>query len=219
MLDKKLVESACKKYILTAVMESDKLSKKLTLEDHTALCERVLEMKYHEVLPLAFGGEPLPTSEAEGMRDYEDKFKRALKYGLAGTAGSYATRKAVGKATGRRLTGVGSGAMHPFAKSKWHAIGAGIGMAAYYLYRKLSDPCRAKAAMATGTPGEKAVIKHQCQAEASKRVIAQLNSQLGKCDETKNPEKCKSKIQKEIVVWKKRLQNELISLAKAKRQA
>jgi len=218
MLDKKLVESACKKMILTAVMESETLSKKLSLEEHTKLCEKVLEMKYSEVLPLVFGGDPLPTNEAEGMRDYESKFKRAVKYGVAGGAGSYATRKAVGKATGKSLTGL-KGVAHPITKTKWGVIGSGLGMAAYYLYRKLSDPCRAKAALSTGTSGEKATIKHQCQAEASKRVISQLNSQLSKCDNTKNPEKCKKGIQKELGVWKKRLQNELISLAKAKRQA
>lgn len=217
MLNKQLVESACKKVLLTAVMESESLRKKLTLEEHTALCEKVLELKYNEVLPLAFGDDPTGLTEQE-MRDYESKFKKNLKYGLAATAGSYGTRKAVGKATGQKLTGVMGRLAHPIKKTKWGVVGAGIGMAAYYLYRQLSDPCRAKAALASGTSQDKAVIKHQCQAEASKKVISQLNSSLQRCDDAKNPVKCKAKIQKEVVIWKKRLQNELITLAKLKRK-
>lgn len=216
MLDKKLVESACKKYILTSVVDSKILSEKLTLEEHTKLCEKVLEMKYNEVLPLVFGSDKIPANEQQ-MRDYEDNIKKHLKYSAAALAGGYGLRKAVGKATKRRLTGIGSGIRHPWAKTKWGALGAGLGVATYYLYRKLSDPCRAKAALSQGTSAEKAAIKHECQIEAIRRVISQLNASLKKCDEVENKVKCKEKIQKEIIVWKKRLQNEMISLAKTKR--
>jgi len=218
MLDKKLVESACKKILLKAVMESETLKKKLSVEEHTKLCEKVLELKYHEALPLLFGGDPLKVNEREEMRDYESKFKKGIKYAAAGAVGSYATRKAVGKATGRRLAGIGSTIAHPIAKTKWGIAGTALGAGAYYLYRKLSDPCRAKAAMAP-SPQKKAEVKHQCQAEAAKRVISQLNKQLSQCDGTNNPTKCKAKIQKEIITWKKRLQQELINLAKVKRSA
>jgi len=212
MLDKKLVESACKKVILKAVMESETLKKKLTIEEHTKLCEKVLELKYHEALPLLFGDNPLTVNEREEMRDYESKFKKGVKYTAAAAVG----RKVGHIATGSKALKVFGGYKPGMAKGG--IKGALLGAGAYYLYRKLSDPCRAKAAMAP-TPHKKLEVKHQCQAEAAKRIIAQLNKQLSQCDSANNPAKCKSKIQGEIITWKKRLQQELISLAKVKRSA
>lgn len=211
MLDKKLVESACKKVLLRAVMESDIIAKKLTIDQHAELCEKVLEMKYHEVLPLLFGDNPLSVNEREEMRDYESKFKKGTKYALAMAAG----RKAGHIATGSKAAKVFGGYKPGLAKGG--IKGAILGAGAYYLYRKLSDPCRAKAALASGP--KKAMIKHQCQAEAAKRVISQINSQISQCDGTHNPAKCKAKLNKELVIWKKRLQQELISLAQSKRSA
>jgi len=212
MLDKKLVESACKKILLKAVMESETLKKKLSVEEHTKLCEKVLELKYHEALPLLFGGDPLKVNEREEMRDYESKFKKGVKYAAAAAVG----RKIGHIATGSKALKVFGGYKPGMAKGGIR--GALLGAGAYYLYRKLSDPCRAKAAMAP-SPQKKAEVKHQCQAEAAKRVISQLNKQLSQCDGTNNPTKCKAKIQKEIITWKKRLQQELINLAKVKRSA
>lgn len=212
MLDKKLVESACKKVILRAVMESNIIAKKLTVDEHAELCEKVLEMKYHEVLPLIFGDNPLSVNEREEMRDYESKFKKGAKYALAMAAGRKAGHIATGSKSMKVFGGYQTGKL-----AKGGIKGAILGAGAYYLYRKLSDPCRAKAALATGA--KKEMIKHQCQAEAAKRVISQINSQISKCGDTHNPAKCKAKLTKELITWKKRLQQELVSLAQSRRSA
>lgn len=230
MLDKKLVESACKKLLLKAVMESDIIAKKLTIDQHTELCEKVLEMKYNEVLPLLFGDSPVSVNEREQMRDYESKFKKGVKYAAAGYAGRKVGMRAIGgapiKVLGKTLVkgAGGKGDIAGLATRKIGALGtkggikgALLGAGAYYLYRKLSDPCRAKAALSSGP--QKNIVKHQCQAEAAKRVISQVTSQISKCDGTHNPAKCKAKLNKELVTWKKRLQQELVSLAQAKRSA
>jgi len=95
--------------------------------------------------------------------------------------------------------------------------GAAIAVGLYYMYRKLSDPCVRKSLSIENISNRK-LAKHQCQAEACKKVISNLNSDKNKCNGAANPEECLVRMESEIKKWKKRYQKELVTIAKIRSQ-
>lgn len=255
-IDSKILEMACKDYLLAAVTNSKSLRKKLTFGEQVKLAEHVMSMGYNDVVSVLFyDGEKITT---EQIRDFEGKTKKGLKYGaaatvagaagkvahykLAGRAGekhpnigtaasnaSKATKKAVEKAQAKagKLTLAGkSGNVvkkvlgAPLKAGKLRVAGpagraAAIGVGLLYLYRKISDPCVRKS-LSIKNIGQRKLSKHQCQAEACKKVINSISSDMSRCNKAANPEKCRKKLEGEVMKWKQKYQKEIIEISKIK---
>jgi len=81
-------------------------------------------------------------------------------------------------------------------------IGAPLSMAIYYLYRRYNDVCIKKCS----STGDTKTCYSKCAIDVATKIISNLKSELGKCSKTKDPEKCKNKIIKEIKKWENKIQ-------------
>jgi hypothetical protein len=217
-IDSKILEMACKDYLLAAVTNSASLRKKLTFAEQVKLTEHVMSMSYKDLVSVLFyEGKNITT---EKITDFEGKTKKALKYGAAGFVGRKIGKTAIGgaplKALGFTLkkgSGVADRMTHGGTKGGFLGALGGVGL--FYLYRKLTDPC-VRASLSIKNIGHRKLAKHECQAAAAKKVISTISSDLSKCAESSNPEKCRRKLQSEIMKWRKRYQKELIEISKLK---
>ncbi|MCK5601520.1 hypothetical protein KAR91_06625 [Candidatus Pacearchaeota archaeon] len=189
--ERKIIEKCCKLSLLEVVSESKVLREKLSFVEHIKMAEWVRTMTYEESISAVFNNNE-PLSEF-GIRDFESKFKKFLKYGLAAIAGGIAA---------------------PIGVSM--TIGAGVAMFATYMFRKLTDPCWQNCLRKFGRGPERKVCKYECQVEACRAIIRDVKAQINKCDETKRPLACEKKLNKEYIKWSKKLQEHLVHLQRAK---
>ena len=238
-IDSKVLEMACKDYLLAAVTNSESLREKLTFTEQVKLAEHVMTMGYNDVVSVLFyEGEQITN---EQIKDFENRTKRRLKYGAAfvagGGAGRYLHNKYVQKPyefakdaakQGVKVTNLTKGAKvakkvlgSPLRPGKLGNLvgpggrGALIGVGLLYLYRKLMDPCVRKS-LTIKNVSQRKLVKHQCQAAACKKVIGSISSDKSRCSAAPNPEKCRKRLEKETMKWRKRYQKELIEIAKIK---
>jgi len=216
-MDRKLLKEVCKEYILRSVVNSKKLREKISFSEQVSLIEFVKSLPYKDLVSLIeYDGMKITN---EQIRDFESKTKKALKYGTAAAiGGSIGGAKGGYKALKKpatKLGQIGKIAKVPFQALRKGLKGATIAVALMYLYRKISDPCVRKAIRNPDGVGRR-LTKHQCQAEAAKRVIDSIKSEIPKCNDTKNPEKCIRKLEDIMSVWKKRYQKEITIIAKIK---
>jgi len=221
-MDRKLLKEVCREYIIRSVVNSKKLREKISFSEQVSLIEFVKSLSYKDVVSLIEYDGMKITSEQ--IRDFESKTKRALKYGtaaaiggsVAGARGGYKElKKPVAKLGKKGPSLIGKVVKVPFQSLSKGLKGASIAVALMYLYRKISDPCVRKAIRNPNGIGRR-LTKHQCQAEAAKRVIDSIKSEIPKCNDTKNPEKCVRKLEDIMNVWKKRYQKEITIIAKIK---
>ena len=200
MNDKKLFEICCKEELMRIVQESQSLNKKLTFFQKTLLYDKIKEMPLSEVLSIL------------KEKDDESKTSKVAKYGLAGYLGRKVGKRAIGgapiKALGYELvpgrtTKIGSTG-NPRKKvtvqsrkfGKLGAVKGGIrgalaGVAALFLFRKLSDPCVRQNLM--NKEGQK-----KCKAAAARKVIAQIQKDMKACNNAPNPTACRAKLSKNL---------------------
>jgi len=218
--DSKLIELSCKEVLMTIVKESKVLDKKLSFFQKTLLYDKIREMDYDKVISLLFNeGEKITT---EQKRDFESKTKKIATYGAAGIGGAmlYRRRKNLKNLPGKIKRGAkwmfqAPGELKSFrlqkAGTRAGIVGAAGAVAGLYLFRKLTDPCIRKHI------GNKQA-QLACKMEASKKVISQIKTDIGKCTSASNPVKCKQKLSKELIKWQSKYQSYLVELSKAKRQ-
>lgn len=216
-MDQKIMEMACKDYLLAAVTNSKKLRELITFSDQVALAEHIMAMSYKDaVSALMFEGKEITN---EQIRDFESKTKKGLKYGAAAVAGGVGTKMAYNAAVKKWGIGKATTLGHKVASKVLNTgnlkRGIILGVGLLYLYRKLSDPC-VRQSLKLKNIKQRKLVQHQCQAEACKKVISKLQADIGKCAGANSPVKCKEKIEKELIKWKKRYQKETVKIAQIK---
>lgn len=188
VLNKKLLESCCKEVLLHEVMKSKTLRESLEFPKHVILCKKISKMTYEQAISSVFNN--FKMLDEAGIRDFEGKIKKALKYGFAAIAGG--------------LT-VGG-----FA-------GVALGAVAMYVYRAAMDPCWRKClTFKFQYKQERQLCRQNCIVSACQSIVKSLKAEKAKCKGTKNPLKCEKKLDKEYIKWSKKLQQNLVKLQKIK---
>jgi len=195
-IDKKLLEEACKHVLLDIAVNSTHLKENVTFKQHVGVCNTITEMTYEEAVSYVFNkGEIL---DEFGIRDFEGKFKKMLKYGMAAIAGG------VVAAMGAVSTAL---------------VAPAIGVFVYYLFRKVTDPCWQACIKKMPMSTENQICKYQCHVTAAKNIVRDIKVEMNKCSQTKNPPKCTKALQKQYIKWSKKLQSEIINLRQATAKA
>ncbi len=204
--DQKLIEIACKEFLMNIVKESEILNEKLSFFQKTLMYDRIREMSYNEILSLLINnGKKITTEQKE---EFESKTKKIAKYGAAGYVGRKIGMRAIGKAPikvlGKKVMSGGKKTQKIGLLGTKGGIRGALGaVAGLYLFRKLSDPCvRHNIGDSKGQAA--------CKLEACKKVINQIKSDMSRCNKTENPTKCKSKLNSELIKWQTRYQQYLI---------
>jgi hypothetical protein len=174
-LTKQLITEASRDFLTDIVLDSPLLYEKLTFKEHNELLEFVVNIKYEDVCSVL----------SEDIKAFEGKFKRYLKYGLAGI---------VSMISGFGLTGP---------------------MFALYIFRKASDPCEQSCITKFPLSRQKKICKLRCQHAATRKIIAELRGEITRCNEFPNPQKCGQKLQKIYITWARRFQELTVKLRQA----
>ena len=181
--NKKFITSSGRKFLLNVALKSQALKQELTFKEHVSLCNEILELDYEDIA----------TVFCEDVREFEGKFSKFLKYGLAAVAGAALGLK------GKGLK-VGLFRAPPLA------------MFVLYLFRKATDPCERNCFRRWPMTTERKVCKAECRVNAARDIVNDLRSEIAKCRQFVNPEKCEKRLMKEYYKWSKKLQKELIKL-------
>lgn len=185
---KLFLENSCKNILVESIYKSniDEFSKNNSFK-------KIKEMNYNDTIKYFISlneGEIINLNEF-GIRDFESKFKKFLKYGLAAIAGGFAGGK----------LGVGK------------KISVSVSMVLYYLFRKHTDPCWKQCVSSKGMAYNKS-CQYKCKMDACHKLLNDLRSQLSKCEQTPNPEKCQKTLKRNHETWTKKLQTYTISFRK-----
>jgi len=171
--DKRIFKLACRDYILETVNSSKHLREQLSLLQHAKMYQWAKKLTYEQMISAIFEQDGKPV-DARKMRDYESRWKRMAKYGLIAYFAS-------------------------------HLFPVTMPMALFltYMYRRFTDPCRAKCGRVM--PDKKCML--DCKIDGIKRVIGEINKARGQCNskEVKNPENCVKGFDKQIRKWQGRL--------------
>jgi|WetSurSiteA1Bulk_404760.scaffolds.fasta_scaffold00112_6 hypothetical protein len=174
-LTKQIIIEAAKDSLTDLVLESPLLYEKLTFREHVGLLDFVSNITYEDVCSIL----------TEDIKAFEGKFKKFLKYGLAGI---------VSMISGFGLTGP---------------------MFALYMFRKASDPCEQACITKYPLSRQKKICKLRCQHAATRKIIAELREEITRCNEFPNPKKCMQKLQKIYITWARRFQELTVKLRQA----
>lgn len=185
--DRQIIEWAAKEQLTEIAVSSKILHEKLSFKEHFILCREIKKLTYKEAVELLI---------QEDIKEFESKFKKFLKYGLAAIiAIKYGGFKGV-------LANV---------------VGApAVGIFILYLFRKLTDTCSRACMNKFPMSKEREVCMLECKIESVRKLTDQLRGEIVKCDEFANPDRCQKKLQKEYIKWSKKLQELLIRLRKVK---
>jgi hypothetical protein len=180
----------------------DEAYKRFNLDKFSKVCEHLDNKNDEEIINRVFKQNIL----REDRPAVEPYSRAGAKYGIASSAG-LALAPAVAFSA-KHLTKLSMSPFGPMAG----LIGGGIAAAAFYLYRRLTNPCRKKVEHLHF--GKRKMAFHQCKADAARKVINKLVDGMNDCRHAKDPERCLEKMQKNIDRWKQVYQDEII---KAKR--
>ncbi len=180
--DKNILRDVGRRYILDIALDSQLLKNKLTFKEHVRICHFVRELSYEDVISLTI---------TESIKDFENKFKKFLKYGFAAIAGGAVM---AGAATGVAATIGGMVGGPPLA------------MFVLYIFRKVSGTCSRSCLNKFPLSTQRKICRYECQVNASKNIVRDLRSEITKCANFANPEKCEKKLRKEYIKWSRRLQ-------------
>ena len=190
--DKNLLHKACRVSIMNFIADSNHIQESLNLRDRVNMLEWSSSLDYNTSVSIVFNnGEIL---DELGIRDFESKFGKFIKYGLAAIAG--------GIAGSRILMAT--------------PVGLAVGAVTYYLFRKFTDPCWQACLRKFGKSAERKVCKYECQVKAAQNIVKDVKNQIAKCGTTKNPLACEKKLNRELTKWSKKLEDKLVHLQQAK---
>ena len=184
------LEKAAKQALLDITRDSKTLKEHLSEEDHLKLSAKIKKMTYIETISSLFNEGEMLTEF--GIRDFESKFKKWVKYGMAAVAGMVLL-----KGMPKRLS-------------------PAVGMLVLYLFRKFTDPCYQKCFKKFGQSKIRKQCKAQCHVDASQAIVNDIQKEIEKCENTQNPLSCERKLNKQYITWSKKLQTYMVTLQKAK---
>jgi hypothetical protein len=190
--DRNILKDVGRKYLLDIAFDSQLLKNKLTFKEHVDLCKFISELSYEDIIGLTI---------TEDIKEFEGKFRKFLKYGFAAVAGLAA---GVAGATGIAAT---AGAI---------LTGPPLGMFVLYIVRKITDTCSRSCWKKFPMSTERKICRYECQVNAIRKVVNDLRSEMSKCSQFRNPNKCEKKLTKEYIKWAKRLQQQMVKLNQAK---
>jgi len=190
--DKNILQEVGKEYLLHISYTSPLIKSRLSFKEHIELCKCINELSYEEVIGLTI---------TESIRDFESKFSKFLKYSFAQVAGL-----AAGAAAGAGILGTIAGGV----------LGPPVAMFILYTYRKLTDTCNVACSHKRILSNAKKICRYDCQVRASLKIANTLRSEISRCNQVSKPEACKKKLEKQYIVWVKRVQQQKTKLAKAK---
>jgi len=196
--ERKILHIVCRESLLKITVNSDSVKKRTTFQEQVNLCEHIKKLSYVEAVSFVFNkGELL---DEFGVRDFESKFKKFLKYGLAGIAGGIIAAKY----TAAAMSG---------------PVGITVALVTMYMYRKATDPCWQACIKKFGRPTQRRICKYECQVKSAKIIISDIRAQIGRCNSTPNPGRCERSLNKQYIKWSKKLQKEIIMLGQFKQNA
>ncbi len=181
--ERKIIEICCKKTILDIVVESPYLRENLSFRKQADMMVWVKDLSYEQAVSAVFNNGKLLNEI--GIRQFENKFKKFIKYGLVAAAGVFGG-----------------------------PAGPPVAMFAYYLFRKMSDPCEQKCILKFGHNSK--ICKKQCLVDACTKMLSQIKISMERCDQAKNPKSCKRKLTSLHKEWSKKLAKYNAQLTKAK---
>jgi len=192
MNNKKILELASKEYLMNIVKESKILDKKLTFFQKVLLYDKIREMSNLEVLDIL--------GVIKEQRDTESEDEKATKFGASMIAGGYGAKKLLKKG----------------GNMKTIAGGAAIGLGLMFLYRRLTDPCFMRTAKILN-PYKRRIAKLECQMRGANVVMNRIKSDLSKCYDAENPEKCRNRIGEELSKWQQKYEDYLVEITKLRK--
>lgn len=126
----------------------------------------------------------------EDLTAFESKFRKFLRYSFAAIAGS-----------------------------AFFGLAPPISMFALYIYRKLNDSCEKKCYANIPFSKKRKICKYQCQLDIARKIADDLRSDITKCDDFRNPDKCERKLRSEYMKWAKRVQQLQVKLRQEQLQS
>ena len=193
--ERKILHLVCRESLLKIAVNSNKIKQKTTFQEQVNLCKNIQNLSYTESISFVFNkGELL---DEFGVRDFESKFSKFKKYGLAGIVG------------GMMAGGVAISA----------PVGITVALITMFLFRKATDPCYQVCVKKFMRPVQRKICKYECQVKAAKTIVSDIRAQIGRCSGTPNPGRCERSLNKEFIKWNKKLQKEIIMLAKYKQDS
>lgn len=190
MLDKKLLEQSCKHALLDLAVDSNVLKENVSFKQHVNICKRITKMTYEESISYVFN-EGKILNEL-GIRDFEGKFKKFIKYSFSAIAGG--TVLSLGVPTTPTII---------------------LSAVLYYLFRKFTDPCW-QACVKKFSPGRKRLCVAECQVNAAKNIVSDIRAEISKCRMVPDPLKCEKSLRGQHIKWAKKLQKEIIKMREVK---
>jgi hypothetical protein len=178
-LNKESIEWACKKVIFNQIKSSPYIRENSSLYERTNFKEWINNLTYEQTIMLMFEGKYIRADEQHvyepKIRDRHNALQKALMYGAAFIAGR----------AGRYIPGVN---LIPFKGL--------LAMLILMRYRQIKDPCIRQHKYGHGQEG---IIK--CNIAAAESTINYAKSEIGKCGNSQDPEKCRKKLDKIIIKW------------------
>lgn len=181
--DRDLITEIGKQYLMDFILNEETLKEYYTFKEHVGIYNKIENLDY----------EGIATIFCEGITEFEGKFGKFLKYGFAAIAGA---------ALGLKAKGLKAGVL----------AGPPLGMFALYIFRKMRDPCERTCFKKMPMSTERRICQAECKADAARKVVQDLRTEMAKCRQFLNPRKCEKKLYKEYKKWTDRLQKELIKL-------
>jgi hypothetical protein len=185
-LNRKALEQTCKYILLSNAMKSQYLKENKTFDEHMEFCRKINKLSYVESVSFALNDGVI--LDEFGIRDFESKYKKFMKYSLAALAGN------------RLLKDTGHGGK--------------IAIFVYYMFRKLTDPCY-QACIGKFFGEAKRVCRYRCQVEANRKIVQDIRAEISKCQSQSNPIICEKKLRSQYVKWSKKLQEQIVKQREA----
>lgn len=183
-INRKVLEDVCKSFIRKSVVKSNSLKEQLTFKEHINLISEIDNLTYDQTIKLLFN---------EDIRAFEGKFSKFLKYGLAALLAM--------------KSGVFKGNVPKLAVP-------GIGMMILYLYRQATDDCKKQCFKKIPFTRKRKVCILECKIKALRDLTNDIRSEIVKCQQFANADKCEKKLRKTYIKWAKKLQELIIQYRK-----
>ncbi len=86
----------------------------------------------------------------------------------------------------------------------------------YFLYRRMTDPCRKQCGNRIFSTTKEKVCMYTCEIKSIENMINKIKKDMGQCSSTPYPTICRNKLEKELKRWNEKLKDAKEKLVKAK---